>query len=82
MPLNKGLREFVELFNATEVEYLVLGAFALTFHGIPGCTADFVKLANLTDELNARSYCFVHQAIGFAVFFAVDVGDGKVEGAG
>lgn len=28
MPLNKGLREFLELFNSNRVEYLVVGAFA------------------------------------------------------
>lgn len=40
MPLSKDLREFVELFNANEVDYLVVGAFALAFHGVPRYTAD------------------------------------------
>lgn len=40
MPLDKDLREFVELLNANEVEYLVVGAFALAFHGVFRYTAD------------------------------------------
>lgn len=40
MPLSKDLREFVELLNANEVEYLVVGAFALAFHGVSRYTAD------------------------------------------
>ena len=33
MPLSKGLREFVELLNANGVEYLVVGGFAVSYHG-------------------------------------------------
>ncbi len=40
MPLNKGLREFLELLNSNGVEYLVVGAFAVAFHGFPRYTAD------------------------------------------
>jgi hypothetical protein len=32
MPLNKDLREFLGLLNSNEVEYLVVGAFAVAFH--------------------------------------------------
>jgi len=40
MPLNKGLREFVALLNSNEVEYLVVGAFAVAYYGYPRYTGD------------------------------------------
>jgi hypothetical protein len=40
MPLNKDLREFVGLLNSNEVEYLVVGAFAVAWHGFPRYTGD------------------------------------------
>lgn len=33
-------REFAALFNAKNVEYLVVGAHALAFHGVPRLTGD------------------------------------------
>jgi hypothetical protein len=41
MPLSKDLREFLALLNSNEVEYLVVGAFAVAFHGYPRYNADF-----------------------------------------
>lgn len=40
MPLEKDLREFVASLNSNEVEYLVIGAFAVSFHGYPRYTGD------------------------------------------
>ncbi|MEO5922276.1 MAG: hypothetical protein ABIR70_00460 [Bryobacteraceae bacterium] len=40
MPLNKDLREFVALLNSHQVEYLVVGAYAVAFHGYPRYTGD------------------------------------------
>lgn len=40
MPLHKDLREFVGLLNSNGVEYLVVGAFAVAFYGIPRYTGD------------------------------------------
>jgi hypothetical protein len=40
MPLSKDLREFVALLNSNGVEYLVVGAFAVAYHGFPRYTAD------------------------------------------
>jgi hypothetical protein len=40
MPLNKDLREFVALLNSNEVEYLVVGAFAVAHYGYPRYTGD------------------------------------------
>ena len=40
MHLSKDLREFVESLNARDVEYLVVGAHAVSWHGHPRFTAD------------------------------------------
>jgi hypothetical protein len=40
MHLSKDLREFIELLNANRVEYLVVGGFAVAWHGYPRFTAD------------------------------------------
>ena len=50
MPLNRDLREFIELLNSNEVEYLVVGAFAVAFHGFPRYTADLDLLVRPTAE--------------------------------
>ena len=50
MPLNKDLREFLELLNSNAVEYLVVGAFAVAFHGFPRYTADLDLLVRPTAE--------------------------------
>lgn len=59
MPLNKDLREFVELFDANKLEYLVVGAFAAAFHGFPRYTADLDLFIRPTrenaDELQKRA---------------------------
>jgi hypothetical protein len=35
MQIQKDLREFIELLNSNEVEFLVVGAFAVAYHGYP-----------------------------------------------
>ena len=40
MPLNKDLREFVGLLNSHKVEFLIVGAYAVAFHGYPRYTGD------------------------------------------
>lgn len=40
MRLNKELREFVELLNSNNVEYVIVGAFAVAWHGYARYTAD------------------------------------------
>lgn len=54
MPLNKDLREFVELLNSKCVEYLVVGAFAVAFHGYPRYTGDLDLLIRPTAENAGR----------------------------
>jgi len=40
MQLNKDLREFIGLLNSNAVEYMIVGAFAVAWHGYPRFTAD------------------------------------------
>lgn len=54
MPLNKDWREFLALLNSNRVEYLVVGAFAVAFHGFPRYTADLDLFVRPTRENAAR----------------------------
>jgi len=40
MKLNKDLREFIALLNSTGVRYLIVGGYAVAFHGYPRFTGD------------------------------------------
>jgi hypothetical protein len=64
MPLNKDWRTFLELLNSNEVEYLVVGAFAVAFHGFPRYTADLDLLVRPTDE-NANRVMRALSEFGF-----------------
>ncbi len=50
MPLSKDLLEFVALLNSNNVEYLVVGAFAVAYHGYPRFTGDLDLLIRVTPE--------------------------------
>lgn len=54
MSLPKDWREFFELLNAEGVEYLVVGALALAYHGHPRYTDDVDILVRSTPENAAR----------------------------
>ena len=64
MPLIKDLREFVGLLNANEVDYLVVGAFALAFHGISRYTADLDLLIRPSPQ-NAHRILHTLSQFGF-----------------
>lgn len=40
MELDKDFRQFIELLNEFEVKYLVIGGYAVNFHGYPRYTKD------------------------------------------
>lgn len=65
MLLNNDLREFVALLNSNGVEYLVVGAFAVSFHGCARYTADLDLLVRPTPE-NANRVLRVLSEFGFA----------------
>jgi hypothetical protein len=64
MPLNKDWREFIELLNSNGVEYLVVGAFAVAFHGVSRYTADLDLLVRPTGE-NANRVLRALSEFGF-----------------
>ena len=48
MKLQEGLREFIELLNSTGVKYVIVGGYAVAYHGHPRFTGDidiFVELS-------------------------------------
>jgi hypothetical protein len=51
--LDKDFNEFVELFVAKDVRFLVVGGYALAAHGYPRATDDFDTWV-WADEANAR----------------------------
>lgn len=53
MALNKDWREFLELLNSRGVDYVIVGAQSLAFHGRPRYTGDLDILIRPTPE-NAR----------------------------
>ncbi len=65
MQPNKDLLEFVELLNANRVEYLVVGGFAVAWHGYPRFTADIDFLIRPQRD-NAESVIKTLSEFGFA----------------
>ena len=65
MQLSKDLREFVELLTSNKVEYLVVGAFAVAWHGYVRFTADIDFLIR-PDPANAELVVKTLRDFGFA----------------
>jgi hypothetical protein len=61
MPLNRDLREFVECLNSNKVEYLIVGALAVSWHGYPRYSADIDFLIRPTQENAERVLEALHQ---------------------
>jgi hypothetical protein len=73
MPLSKDLREFVELLNSNEVDYLVVGAFAVAWYGYPRFTADLDILVR-PDSRNAQRMLEALRQFGFGAL-GIEAGD-------
>lgn len=65
--LNKDFKEFIELLNKNQIEYLIVGGYAVGFHGYPRYTGDIdiwikvsdevaVKMISILDEFGFESY--------------------------
>ena len=64
MEAQKDFRDLLELLNAHKVEYLIVGAYALAFHGAPRYTGDmdiYVK----PDPTNAQRIMAALNDFGF-----------------
>jgi hypothetical protein len=64
MPLNRDLREFVECLNSNKVEYLIVGALAVSWQGYPRYSADVDFLIRPTQE-NAERVLQALRQFGF-----------------
>jgi predicted nucleotidyltransferase len=65
MALSKDWREFLESLNSRGVEYVIVGAQSLAFHGRPRYTGDLDILIRPAPE-NARTVIDVLDRFGFA----------------
>ena len=54
MTLSKDSREFLESLNFREIEYVIVGAHSLAFHGRPRYTGDLDILVRATPENAAK----------------------------
>ena len=65
MRLSNDLREFVESLNSRAVDYVIVGAHSLAFHGRPRYTGDLDILVRATRE-NAAKLVDLLTQFGFA----------------
>jgi hypothetical protein len=77
MSLSSDLREFLELLNARGVEYLVVGAHSLAFHGRPRYTGDLDVLVR-PSKSNSATLVALLREFGFtgSKFVPVDFAEG------
>ena len=64
MTLDKDFEDFVILLNKYNVEYMVVGGYALAFHGRPRHTGDLDIWINISDP-NAEKIIIVIKEFGF-----------------
>jgi len=62
--LEKDFFDFIKLCNEHEVKYLVVGGYAVSFHGYPRYTKDIDICIEITDE-NAEKMLIVIEEFGF-----------------
>ncbi len=65
MALRQDWKEFIELLNSHHVEYVLVGAFAVSYHAIPRNTGDIDFLIRPTVE-NAERALQVLKQFGFS----------------
>jgi hypothetical protein len=64
MEIRTDFKELLELFNKHKVEYLIVGGYALAFHGAPRATGDIDLFVRPTDE-NAERILVALKDFGF-----------------
>jgi len=65
MEVQKDFKEFLALLNAHEVDFMIVGGYALAYHGAPRYTGDidiFIK----PDRKNAQKIIKVLEEFGFS----------------
>ena len=63
--INKDFKEFIELLNKNHVKYLVVGGYALAFHGYPRYTKD-IDFWVWADHKNAENIIKTLHDFGFS----------------
>ena len=66
MEIQPDFRELLALFNAQNVEYLIIGGYALAFHGAPRYTGDLDILVR-PDPANAQRILKALALFGFGL---------------
>lgn len=64
MEISQDFKEWLELLNANKVEYVIVGAHALAFYGVPRFTGDLDILVKPSQE-NAKKVIQTLEAFGF-----------------
>ena len=64
IPLPPDFKEFLRLLNARQVEYLLIGGYAVSYYGYPRATAD-MDIWIAIDRQNAEKVVAVLRAYGF-----------------
>lgn len=65
MEIQKDFRELLELFNAHNIDYVIVGGYALAFHGAPRFTGD-IDILIKPNEQNAKRILAALAEFGFA----------------
>ena len=63
--INKDFKQFIELLNKNNVRYLVVGGYALAFHGFPRYTKD-IDFWVWVNEENAKNLVKTLMEFGFS----------------
>ena len=64
MEVQQDFRDLLELFNAHKVEYMIVGAYALAFHGTPRYTGD-IDIFVRPESINAQRIMAALDEYGF-----------------
>lgn len=65
--LNKDFREFIQSFEKNNVEYILVGGFAVILHGYPRTTGDIDLWVNRTED-NYKKIEFAFLDFGMPLF--------------
>lgn len=65
MQLPTDFKEFLQLLNSEKVEYLLVGGYAVSFHGYPRATGDMDIWIAVSAE-NAKKIVNVYNQFGFS----------------